>query len=133
MVENLIFDMRLPRAMAAGVDSLPGDLRVLKDYLELIQALLGEKAREYEPTWEQAICAGVETSDLHRLEEAVAERAARVRAELLHAVLEKLAIWRAIHACEDECDLADGPSIRDRLVLSIEADIARLSRRERAS
>lgn len=133
MVESGIFDMRLPRAIEQGVDALPADLRVLKDYLGFIQALLGEKACEYEQTWDQAVCAGVEVLDLHLLEEAVAERAATVPARCLGSVLEKLAIWRAMTASDgDRGDIGEEPTARDRLVLSIEADIEALARRGKA-
>ena len=54
----------------------------------------------------------------------MAERAIAMRADSLEAVRGKLAIWRALGAGADD---SDEQSPRNRLILSVEADLERLS------
>ncbi len=54
------------------------------------------------------------------LEIAVAERAIGIRGETLEMVRGKLAIWRALGPGSDDEDMG---SPRNRLILSVEADI----------
>ena len=110
--------------MREGTSALPDDLGKLRGYLRMIGALLEEKARELEPSWEQACAAAAEIVTLQDLETSVAERAIGVRAESLDQVRSKLAIWRALAAGSEDGDLR---SPQSRLVLSIEADLERLS------
>jgi hypothetical protein len=121
-------DINLLRAMREGTSALPADLGKLRGYLRMIGALLEEKARELEPSWEQACAAAAEIATLQDLETSVAERAISVRAESLEQVRAKLAIWRALVSGGEDGDLR---SPRSRLVLSIEADLERLSNRPR--
>ena len=116
-------DISLLRAMREGTSALPPDLGKLRGYLRMIGALLEEKARELEPSWEQACAAAAEIATLQDLEASVAERAIAVRADRLDHVRSKLAIWRALAAGSDDGDLC---SPRNRLILSIEADLERL-------
>ena len=126
MVLEEFMDMRLLRALEEGPEALPSDLRRLASYLQLIEDLLAEKAREYHPTWEMTVIAGAEQADLHALQESIAERAIDVHAGDTETVLAKLAIWRALEGLELDCEdgLPAGP-LRDRLVHSIEADLQR--------
>jgi hypothetical protein len=121
---NTKLDNRLMRAMREGVSALPGDLGELRGYLRIIDGLLAEKAAELEPSWEQACAAAAEISTLQTLEATVAERAIAVRADCLEAVRAKLAIWRALAPGAEDGDMR---SPRNRLILSIEADLERLS------
>ncbi|MBP7241121.1 hypothetical protein [Amaricoccus sp.] len=121
-------DDRLLRAMRGGVDALPDDLALLRAYLRTIDALLAEKAMEVEPTWSEACAAVAEVETLMELETAVAEKAISVRAGNLEDVRTKLEIWRALAAGATDCDMS---SPRDRLVLSIEADLGRIGRTPR--
>jgi hypothetical protein len=118
-------DYRLLRAMRNGTSALPGDLGQLREYLRTIEVLLAEKAAELEPSWEQACAAAAEIATLQDLEATVAERAIAVRAESLKDVQAKLAIWRALAPGAEEGDMR---TPRNRLILSIEADLERLSR-----
>ena len=116
-------DYRLVAAMRQGTDALPDDVGQLRGYMRMIGTLLAEKAAELEPSWEQACAAAAEIETLQNLEVAVAERAVAIRAESLETVRGKLAIWRTLApGAEDE----DMVSPRNRLVLSVEADIDRL-------
>jgi hypothetical protein len=121
-------DDRLVRALREGMEVLPEDLTRLRGYLGMIDALLAEKARDFEPSWAQACAAAAEVETLQALEAAVIERAIGVRAGDLGAVRVKLEIWRALADGAPEGDLS---SPRDRLILSVEADIERLSRAAR--
>mgnify|MGYP003405978695 CR=1 FL=1 len=121
-------DDRLLRAMRRGADALPDDLALLRAYLRTIDALLAEKATEVEPTWAEACAAAAEVETLMGLETAVAEKAISVRAGNLEDVRTKLEIWRALAAGATECDMS---SPRDRLILSIEADLGRIGRTPR--
>jgi hypothetical protein len=128
MVTEQHLDINLLRAMREGTSALPADLGKLRGYLRMIAALLEEKARELEQSWEQACAAAAEISTLQDLETSVAERAISVRAESLEQVRAKLAIWRALASGGEDGDLR---SPQSRLVLSIEADLERLSNRPR--
>jgi hypothetical protein len=90
----------------------------------MIGTLLDEKAAELEPSWEQACAAAAEIETLQALERAVAERAIALPAGSIEAVLSKLAIWEALGPEADECE----ESARTRLVLSVRADLERMSR-----
>lgn len=122
-------DDRLLRAMRRGADALPDDLPLLRAYLRMIEALLAEKATDVEPTWAEACEAAAEVETLMALETSVAEKAISVRARHLEDVRTKLEIWRALAAGATDCDMS---SPRDRLVLSIEADLGRIGRTPRA-
>jgi hypothetical protein len=125
MMAGTELDNRLVRALREGADALPGDLGRLRGYLGLIETLMAEKAAELEPTWEQACASASEILTLQRLEATVAERAIAVRAEGLAEVRAKLAIWRALAPGAEDGDLG---TPRNRLILSVEADLERLSR-----
>lgn len=117
-------DIALLHAMRAGADALPEDPRELAAHLATILALLEEKATEFEPTWAAACTAAAEIETLHALEATVAERAASVAAGCLSGVRAKLVIWRALGPGAEDGDIA---SVRDRLILSVDADLARLA------
>jgi hypothetical protein len=117
-------DYRLVRALRQGTDALPDDVAELRGYMRMIGTLLAEKAAELEPSWEQACAAAAEIETLQNLEAAVAERAIAIRAESLETVRGKLAIWRALGPASDDDDMR---SPRNRLILSVEADLERLS------
>jgi hypothetical protein len=121
-------DDRLVRALREGKQVLPGDLGQLRAYLRLIAGLLAEKAEEVEADWEQACLSAAELDTLQTLEAAVAERAITVRSNTLDEVRSKLEIWRALAAGDEDCDLRDP---RNRLILSVEADLERLVRAAR--
>jgi hypothetical protein len=125
MTQDNVMDFRLTRAVAGGCGTLPEDLDALADYLEMIGVLLAEKAAELEPSWEQACAAAVEIATLQDLEAAVAERAIAVRAQNLADLRAKLAIWRGLAPGAEDGDLA---APRNRLILSVEADLVRLAR-----
>jgi hypothetical protein len=118
-------DDRLVRALREGKQVLPADLGQLRSYLRLIAGLLAEKADEVEADWEQACLAAAELDTLQTLETAVAERAITVRSDTLDEVRSKLEIWRALAAGDEDCDLR---APRNRLILSVEADLERLMR-----
>lgn len=127
-VTEQYLDINLVRAMREGTSALPADLGKLRGYLRMIGALLEEKARELEPSWEQACTAAAEIATLQDLEASVAERSIAVRAETLDDVRAKLAIWRALAAGSEDGDLR---SAQSRLILSVEADLERLGNRTR--
>lgn len=117
-------DDRLVRALREGSQALPGDIRALSGYLRMIGTLLEEKATELEPSWDQACALAAEIETLQALELAVAERAIAVPGESIEAIRGKLAIWQALGP-----DADDSPqSPRNRLILSVDADLERLSR-----
>jgi len=117
-------DQPLVRALRGGAAALPEDIERLTGYMRLIQQLLGEKAAEHEPTWAQACASAAEIETLQGLEAAVVERAISLRVDNLDGVLTKFGIWRAL--------VDDGThGLRDRLVLSVEADIQSIVRRSR--
>ncbi len=118
-------DNRLVRALREGKHALPADLGQLRAYLRLIAGLLAEKACEIEADWQEACVAAAELDTLQTLEVAVAERAITVRSDTLDEVRSKLEIWRALAAGDEDCDLRDP---RNRLILSVEADLERLGR-----
>jgi hypothetical protein len=118
-------DDRLVRALREGKQVLPADLGQLRSYLRLIAGLLAEKSEEVEADWEQACLAAAELDTLQTLETAVAERAITVRSDTLDEVRSKLEIWRALAAGDEDCDLR---APRNRLILSVEADLERLMR-----
>lgn len=122
-------DDRLIRALREGGAALPDDLTLLKSYLKMIDRLLAEKAVEVEPSWSQACDAAAEIQTLQTLEEVVAERTIAVKAGDLGAVRAKLEIWRALAPGAPEGDLG---TLRSRLILSVEADLQRLSSDARA-
>jgi len=117
-------DYRLVRALGEGSQALPGDIRALLGYVAMIGTLLEEKATELEPSWEQACAVAAEVETLQALELAVAERAIALAADSLEAVRSKLAIWEALGPDADE----QPGSARNRLVLSVMADLERLGR-----
>jgi hypothetical protein len=117
-------DYFLVRALRDGSQALPGDIRALGGCLAMIGTLLDEKAAELEPSWDQACAAAAEIETLQALERAVAERAIALPAGSIEAVLSKLAIWEALGPEADECE----DSARTRLVLSVRADLERMSR-----
>jgi hypothetical protein len=124
VTDSTKLDYRLFRAIRRGPGELPGDLDTLRGYLRTIAVLLHEKATEVEPTWEEACAATAEIAALQSLEATVAERAIGVRARSLDEVRAKLAIWRALGPGAQD----DEPSApRNRLILSVEADLARLA------
>jgi hypothetical protein len=125
MSSGTTLDNRLVRALREGAEALPGDLGQLRAYLRLIETLLAEKAAELEPSWDQACAAAAEITTLQTLEATVAERAIAVPAGSLAEVRAKLAIWRALAPGAEDGDMR---SPRNRLILSVEADIERLSR-----
>lgn len=116
------FDTTLVRAITGGAGALPADLGKLRGYLQVIGALLEEKAVDLEPTWEQACASAAEIAILYDLEASVAERAAAIRAGSMRDVRTKLAIWRRLAPTDD----VSARSPRDRLILSIETDLERL-------
>ena len=122
-------DYRLVRAIRQGTDALPDDVAQLRGYMRMIGTLLAEKAAELEPSWEQACAAAAEIATLQDLEVAIAERAVAIRAESLETVRGKLAIWRALGPASNDDDMR---SPRNRLILSVEADLERLSLAPRA-
>ena len=67
-VTEQYLDINLMRAMREGTSALPADLGKLRGYLRMIGALLEEKARELEPSWEQACAAAAEIGTLQELE-----------------------------------------------------------------
>ena len=117
------FDNGLMAALRSGVGELPNDLGALADCLETIAVLLAEKANELEPSWGEALAAAAEVETLLELEAAVAERVIGVRAASLAEVRRKIAIWQTL---ADGCDEACADPFRDRLIDSIDADLARL-------
>ena len=119
-------DYRLVRALREGTEALPGDVGELRGYLRMIESLLEEKASELEPAWDTACATAAEIETLLNLELAVAERAITVQATTLEQVRGKLAIWKALGPDTDDSDML---SPRNRLVLSIDEDIARIARR----
>ena len=123
-VTEQYLDINLVRALREGTSALPADLGKLRGYLRMIGALLEEKARELEPSWEQACASAAEIATLQGLETAVAERTIAVRSDGIEQVLAKLAIWRALAAGGEDADLL---SPQSRLVLSVEADLERLA------
>ncbi len=117
-------------ALRAGAGVLPGDLGVLADCLRTIGILLAEKAMELEPSWDEALAVAAEIETLFDLETAVAERAIATPAASLAEVLAKLAIWKAL---SDNTGDGGPDTVRDRLVLSVAADLERLGRRQKAA
>jgi hypothetical protein len=118
-------DYRLVRALREGIEVLPGDIAQLRRYLRMIEALLQEKASEVEPAWDLTCAAAAEIETLLTLEQTVAERAIAVQATSIEGVRGKLAIWRALEADSEDCDMS---SARNRLILSIDEDLARIAR-----
>lgn len=126
------FDTRLARALQEGPEVLPGDAEALTGYLDMIAGLLADHASERQGSWSMAVEAASEVADLLALEEVVAERAISLRAENVESVLQKLRIWRRLDSDDGECDDEDGrATVRDRLVLSVEADLTRMARAAR--
>lgn len=121
-------DDRLVRALREGASALPEDLTRLRAYLRMIDALLAEKAAEIEPSWTLACAAAAEVETLHTLETAVAERAIATHARDIGEVRAKLEIWRSLAAGAADGDMA---SPRNRLVMSVEADLERIARAAR--
>ena len=117
-------DYGLVKALRSGAEALPSDIECLRGYMRLIEALLREKASELEPSWEQASAIASEIDTLHTLELAVAERAIETPAPDLDTVRGKLAIWRALGPGTDE---SDESAPRNRLIESIDADLARIA------
>jgi len=126
VVTGTKLDYGLVRAIKGGAQALPADIEALRGYMRMIEALLREKASELEPNWEQAAAIANEIDTLHTLEAAVAERAIATRADDVDALRGKLAIWRALGPGTDESD-ENAP--RNRLIESIDADLARIGGR----
>lgn len=118
-------DVQLVRALRQGPAALPDDLDRLRSYMKLFGGLLEEKARELEPSWEAACAAAAEIETLQVLETTVAERAIGMSARSMGEIRNKLAIWKSLAESSEE----DLTSPRNRLILSIEEDLARLSQR----
>jgi hypothetical protein len=116
-------DNGLLAALRRGPRELPAELGGLRDCLRSIGALLAEKAEELEASWQEAEDAAAEIATLQSLETAVAEQAIELRATTLADVRTKFAIWKALGPGPDDYEAA---APRDRLVLSIEADIVRI-------
>jgi hypothetical protein len=113
----------LATALRSGAGELPSELGALGDCLHTVGLLLAEKAGELEPSWSEALAAAAEIETLLELERAVAERATTLQARSLDEVRTKIGIWKTLTAGESDA----GPGLhRDRLILSIEADIDRL-------
>ena len=129
VVVGLEFDTRLARALQEGPEVLPADAEVLTGYLDMIAGLLADHATERHESWSSAVESEKEIADLLALEEVVAERAVSLRAETVEAVLQKLRVWRRLDSGDGACDDEDGrATVRDRLVLSVEADLTRMAR-----
>lgn len=127
--EGLEFDTRLARALHEGPEVLPADSGLLTGYLDMIAALLADHATERHESWAMALEAEAEIADLLALEEVVAERAVSLRAETIDGILGKLRLWRRLESDEESAAAEDGrASVRDRLVLSVEADLSRIAR-----
>ena len=120
-----IIDYKLVRAMREGADALPADIGCLQGYMRMIEGLLEEKACELEPSWEAACAIANEIETLHALETAVAERVIAICADSIDAVRGKLSIWRTLGAGSDD---SDERSPRNRLILSVDADLERMAR-----
>lgn len=116
-------DVQLVRALREGAAALPGDLERLRSYMLLINALLEEKANDLEPNWEACCEAAAEVETLQALERDVAERAIATKADTLSGVRAKIAIWKVLSIEADE----DMDEPRNRLILSVEDDLGRLS------
>lgn len=125
MNAKAIIDYKLVRAMREGADALPADIGCLQGYMRMIEGLLEEKASELEPSWEAACAIANEIETLHALETVVAERVIAMPADTIDAVRGKLAIWRALGAGADD---SDENSPRNRLILSVDADLERMAR-----
>lgn len=121
---QLHLDNRLVRSLHEGIDVLPDDLGELNAYLRTITNLLEEKAGDLEPSWEMLCSAAAEIETLQELESTVTERVIAVRSRNLDDVRGKLEFWRALAASSDDCEMTDP---RNRLILSIEADLERLT------
>ena len=117
------FDNGLIRVLQAGGGELPPDFALLGDCLHTLGILLAEKATELEPSWSDALAVAAEIETLLALEAAVAERAIAIPATTTAELRAKVAIWRALGEGEAE---ADPDSACGRLLLSIDADLARL-------
>ncbi|MDP5122359.1 MAG: hypothetical protein NWP84_00560 [Cyanobium sp. MAG_04] len=132
VVVGLEFDTRLARALQEGPEVLPADAEALTGYLDMIAGLLADHATERHESWSSAVESEKEIADLLALEEVVAERAVSLRAETVEAVLQKLRVWRRLDSGDGACDDEDGrATVRDRLVLSVEADLTRMARAAR--
>jgi hypothetical protein len=126
---GLEFDTRLARALQEGPEVLPADAGLLAGYLDMIAGLLAGHATELPENWAEALETEAEVAGLLALEELVAERAVSLRAETIAGVLGKLRVWRRLDCGEECADEEDGrASARDRLVLSVEADLVRMAR-----
>lgn len=129
MAGDRLLDDRLVRALSEGMRALPEDLEQLAGYMRLLDGLLWERANEHEDTWRQLAASAAEIETLLGLQTAVADRAIAMRAETLPAVLMKFEIWRGLGAGAEDKDAAtDWMAPRERLVRSIEADLARIVR-----
>lgn len=123
MIRMAKVDNGLVAALRSGAGELPSELGALGDCLSTIGLLLAEKAAELEPSWGEALATAAEIETLLDLEAAVAERATGIAATSLDELRAKIGIWKALAAGSDD---PDPESPRDRLFLSIEADIDRL-------
>ncbi len=123
MCSHCNLDVQLVRAIREGAAALPGDLERLRSYLTMIERLLHEKANDLEPSWDAACAIAAEIEALHALEASVAERAIAVSADTMAGIRTKLAIWHTLTAGSEEDDMS---TPRNRLILSIEADLRRL-------
>jgi hypothetical protein len=130
VVTSTKLDYGLVKAIKGGAQALPADIEALRGYMRMIEALLHEKSSELEPSWEQATAIAGEIDTLTRLEAAVAERAIATAANDLETVRGKLAIWRALGPGTDE---SDERAPRNRLIESVDADLARIAAARRGS
>ena len=128
-VTEQYLDINLVRAMREGTSALPADLGKLRGYLRMIGALLEEKARELEPSWEQACTTAAEIATLQDLE--VVGRGADDRGARGEHRARCAPSWRSGGRSRAGGEDGDLRSPRSRLVLSVEADLERLSSRPR--
>ena len=117
------FDNGLVAALRSGARELPSDLVALGDCLRTVEVLLAEKASELEPSWDEARAIAAEIETLLELGAAIAARACAIPAGSLSDVRAKFAIWKALDGGEPPADADDR---RERLILSIGADLDRL-------
>ena len=126
MVDRDYLGAGLTRALREGLSALPADLEALVGHLRILEGLLGEKAVELEPTWALAQSNAAEIEVLLELQDLIVERAIALQAEGMDDVLAKLAIWRALSDGAEYELRAEDPPMLNRLILSVEADLARL-------
>ncbi|MFO1141107.1 MAG: hypothetical protein U1E59_01755 [Amaricoccus sp.] len=114
-------------ARCTRADALPADIGCLQGYMRMIEGLLEEKASELEPSWEAACAIATEIETLHALETAVAERVIAMRALTASTPCAGSSRYgaRSVAGADD----SDERSPRNRLILSVDADLERMARR----